>query len=185
MIKKICPSCKKFFITEKESQIYCNQKCYSKSNKLKEDAKNCPLIKNNNNNKWHLGHLKENVSYGAMHDWVRYHKDKTGECAICGRKDSGIEGRDFDLANLSGKYLRDVDDYEWLCVWCHNTFDRFVKKGLFNVIGVESKKSKYLDAKEKAMATWYLDNNIFSKIYIAHPIKQGRHTQIVYQNFER
>jgi hypothetical protein len=51
--------------------------------------------------------------------------------------------------------------------------------------GVEAKKGKYLDAKEKKMAAWLLDNKIFSRIYIAHPIKEGRHTQIVYQNFVR
>ena len=56
---------------------------------------------------------------------------------------------------------------------------------LFNVIGVESKRAKYLDNSEKRMATFYLDNKIFTKIYIAYPIKQGRHTQIVYQQFER
>lgn len=57
--------------------------------------------------------------------------------------------------------------------------------GGYNVFGVESKKGKYLDAKEKKMCEWLLDNNVFSKIYIAHPIKQGRSKQIVYQNFER
>lgn len=57
--------------------------------------------------------------------------------------------------------------------------------GGYNVFGVESKKSKYLDAKEKKMAVWLLDNNIFSKIYIAHPIKEGRKRKIVYQRFER
>lgn len=51
--------------------------------------------------------------------------------------------------------------------------------------GVEAKKAKYLDAKEKKMCAWLLDNNIFSKIYIAYPIKQRRHTQIVYLKFER
>lgn len=56
---------------------------------------------------------------------------------------------------------------------------------LFNVIGVEAKRAKYLDKKEKQMATWLLDNNIFSKIYIAYPIKEGRKNRIVYQNFER
>ena len=49
--------------------------------------------------------------------------------------------------------------------------------------GVESKKAKYLDVKEKAMCTWLLDNKIFSKIYVAYPVKQGRHKQIVYQKF--
>lgn len=56
---------------------------------------------------------------------------------------------------------------------------------LFDVIGVESKRAKYLDAKEKKMATWLLDNKIFARIYIAYPIKKGRRKQIIYQKFER
>lgn len=57
--------------------------------------------------------------------------------------------------------------------------------GAYNVIGVESKKSKYLDAKEKKMAIWLLDNRIFSTIHIAYPIKIGRKNKIVYKKFER
>lgn len=171
MIEKICPSCKRSFNTDRETQVYCNQECYSKSEKLKLDSKNSSLIKNNTDNKWHLGHTKEDVSYKALHDWVRYHKEKTGKCAICGRKDSGIEGRDFDLANISGEYKRDLSDYEWLCVWCHDTFDRFVRKGIYIVIGVESKKAKYLDAKERRISKWYLEHNTFSKMYVAYPLK--------------
>lgn len=41
----------------------------------------------------------------------------------------------------------------------------------FKVMGVESKKSKYLDAKEKRMCRWYNDHNTFSKIYVAYPLK--------------
>ena len=59
------------------------------------------------------------------------------------------------------------------------------EEGDYKVIGVESKKAKYLDAKEKAMAIWLLNNKIFKKIYIAHPIKEGRKKVIVYQQFER
>ena len=187
--EKICPSCKKVFKTERESKIYCNHECYSKSEKLKENSKNSSLIKNNSENKWHLGHIKENVSYGALHDWVRYHKEKTGECAICGNKSSGIEGRDFDLANISGNYSRDVSDYEWLCVKCHTTFDSFVKKSLYIVIGVESKKAKYLDAKERRISKWYLEHNTFSKMYVAYPLKDKatdkRRKGITYYKLEK
>lgn len=60
------------------------------------------------------------------------------------------------------------------------------EKGRYDIFGVESKSGKTgLDKKEKEMATFLLDNNIFSKFYTARPIKVGRHTQIVYQNFER
>jgi hypothetical protein len=60
------------------------------------------------------------------------------------------------------------------------------EKGRYNVLGVESKSGKTgLDKKEKEMATWLLDNNIFSKFYTSRPIKVGRRKQVVYQKFER
>jgi hypothetical protein len=53
---------------------------------------------------------------GAKHAWVRDNKPKT-RCEDCGC-DS------FELANISGRYLRDVDDYKWLCKRCHKQFDK-------------------------------------------------------------
>jgi len=190
MIDKICPSCKNTFKTERGSQIYCNHECYSKSGKLKEFAKGSKLIRNNFNNKYHEGHVKNEseVGYSALHEWVRNHKEKTGHCAICQREDSGIEGRDFDLANISGDYKRDVNDYEWLCPWCHSTFDRFVMKGLYDIIGVEAKKAKYLDAKERMMSQWLLHHKVFNKILIAFPekrvMKLKKKTGISYKEFK-
>ena len=51
--------------------------------------------------------------------------------------------------------------------------------------GVEAKKAKYLDAKEKKICAWLLDNQIFPKIYIAYPVKEGRKNKVVYQKFIR
>ena len=41
----------------------------------------------------------------------------------------------------------------------------------FKVVGVESKKAKYLDAKERRICKWYLEHNTFSEIYVAYPLK--------------
>ena len=46
-----CPTCGKDCV-----RIYCNQKCYAKSPKLKEQAKNSKLIQLNKTKKWALGH---------------------------------------------------------------------------------------------------------------------------------
>ena len=60
-----------------------------------------------------------------------------------------------------------------------------IKKTFYKNIGVESKINGKFDKKEKEMATWLLDNKIFSKIYIAYPIKKGRKTVVAYKRFER
>ena len=64
----------------------------------------------------------ENVKYGAIHDWIKRRKPKPKKCPIC------KERKPYDLANISGEYKRDINDFEWLCRSCHMTFDH--KKGI-------------------------------------------------------
>ena len=55
----------------------------------------------------------EEAGYMATHNWLRRHKEKSGVCVECGKI-----GR-TDWANISGEYLRDLDDYRELCRGCH------------------------------------------------------------------
>jgi hypothetical protein len=58
------------------------------------------------------------ASYSAKHQWVQRQKTRTGMCVIC-----GTEGK-TDWANVSGQYLRDLNDFAELCKRCHCQFDR-------------------------------------------------------------
>lgn len=62
-----------------------------------------------NNGQW----KGDKVSYAALHEWVRKYYVKTEVCEIC------KEAPPRDLANISQKYLRDLNDWEWLCRRCH------------------------------------------------------------------
>ena len=53
------------------------------------------------------------VGYTALHDWVKNHKTKPKFCEKCGTKSP------YDLANISGKYKRDINDFKWVCRRCH------------------------------------------------------------------
>jgi len=65
------------------------------------------------NNNW-----KENkVGYVGLHTWVKRRKNKPKFCEKC-RKEKEVE-----LANISGKYKRDINDFKWLCKSCHTKFD--------------------------------------------------------------
>jgi hypothetical protein len=55
----------------------------------------------------------EDVGYHGIHSWGRRNKLKTELCENC------LEYPPYDLANISGEYKRDVDDYKWLCRKCH------------------------------------------------------------------
>ena len=54
-----------------------------------------------------------NVGYMALHAYVRRRKSKPKLCESCGVRPA------TDLANKTGKYLRDLTDWEYLCRKCH------------------------------------------------------------------
>ncbi len=58
------------------------------------------------------------VGLRALHDWIKYHKPKAAKCANCGNSSKPLE-----MANISGEYHRDVQDFQWLCRRCHMKSD--------------------------------------------------------------
>lgn len=70
-----------------------------------------------NNGQW----KGDNVKYGALHEWVRNRLPKPELCEDCNK----VPPR--DLANISQKYLRELDDWEWLCRSCHMMKDGRMK----------------------------------------------------------
>lgn len=65
--------------------------------------------------------LGDNISYGGLHDWIRKEKGSPLACENCPK--IGGNSRNYHWANISGKYLRDVNDFIRLCVSCHKLFD--------------------------------------------------------------
>ena len=57
------------------------------------------------------------VGLNSLHEWIKKRKSKSNLCEKCNERPT------FDLANISGKYKRDVNDYEWLCRRCHMMSD--------------------------------------------------------------
>ena len=55
----------------------------------------------------------DNIQYEGLHDWIRRKLIKPEFCESCKVHKS------YDMANISGFYLRDLNDWEWLCRRCH------------------------------------------------------------------
>lgn len=71
----------------------------------------------------------ENVKRGSLHDYVKQHLPKPKVCYLCNKE------RFLDLANKSGKYLRDLSDWHWICRSCHMISDgrmKNLKQGFIN-----------------------------------------------------
>jgi hypothetical protein len=94
----------------------------------------CESIRNEGNNNW----SGNNVTKDGIHDWIQRHKTKSKLCEKCKQKPP------YDLANISGKYKRDINDFEWLCRKCHmksdggldklktyDTYKNYIKKGIY------------------------------------------------------
>lgn len=58
-----------------------------------------------------------NVSLKSLHEWVRNKIIEPSHCSSCKKE------KKLDLANISQKYLRNLEDWEWLCRRCHMTKD--------------------------------------------------------------
>jgi len=71
---------------------------------------------NSKNHNW----KGDNVSYNALHAWVRVRLGTPNYCAYC----QSTEAKIYDWANLSHAYKRDLDDWIRLCRKCHIAFDK-------------------------------------------------------------
>jgi len=60
-------------------------------------------------------------SYKTIHNKVRKMKKKPKECERC------HQIKPLELANISGKYFINQNDFEWLCRKCHITGDGRMK----------------------------------------------------------
>jgi hypothetical protein len=90
-----------------------------KGRKKSEAHKNkiSEALKGKTNGMW-----TDNPSNQALHGWVRRNKNHQTNCAMCG------EVKPLELANVTGKYLRDVRDYIWVCRKCHMWWDGRLSK---------------------------------------------------------
>jgi hypothetical protein len=57
------------------------------------------------------------VGYSSLHEWIRSNKLKPKLCEICKKQPP------YDLANISGNYMRNTHDFQWLCRSCHMASD--------------------------------------------------------------
>lgn len=148
--QRVCanPECKKVFkkpksLSRKEWEIHakcCSRSCASKVRGTAHlKAFNFKKgVQNNPDGGFKKGHNPHNFKekgygYTAIHKWLSYHYTKTGICKRCGKNTKIDPKKKFrkqprtQWANISGKYLRDINDYEELCISCHVKSHDFIK----------------------------------------------------------
>ena len=116
-----CKQCRKVFIPEEtRKRTFCSKQCSSLFRKGKPGAtkgQKRPNKTGENHHNW----KGDSVSYSGLHYWVVSRLGKPDTCVHC--KKSGLYGKDINWANKSGDYLRDINDWMRLCVFCHRKYD--------------------------------------------------------------
>jgi uncharacterized protein (DUF1330 family) len=84
----------------------------------------------------------DDAGYSTIQEWVGRNLPKPTACQICGRSPP------HDAENISGKYLRDLSDWRWLCRRCHMLSD-----GRMNNL---SDRRMFIRELEEAQTEWYI-----------------------------
>ncbi len=71
----------------------------------------------------------DEVSYRALHFWVRRNKPIPKKCGICDKE------KKLQASNISGKYMRVLSDWEYICARCH-----VYKDGTINNLKTKNEK---------------------------------------------
>jgi hypothetical protein len=103
-----------------------SKRCIKCSHQNEENRLKQSILKRGDKNPQWKG---EEVGYLSLHEWVINKKIKSEFCENC------KINKPYDLANISGLYKRDINDFKWLCRSCHmkedgriNNLKQFQKK---------------------------------------------------------
>lgn len=101
-----CLNCGKESIRNIIRQKYCTVSC-----QMKYEYR---MGKRRQDNQHHNGWKGNDAQYSAIHVWIRKNKAKPLYCEDCSKVT-----HDLEVANISGEYKRDINDFEYLCRKCH------------------------------------------------------------------
>ena len=115
--KRNCWTCKKEFFTriteiKKGRGVCCSRKCHYE--KYRQTSKE----------ETHYTWKGDNVGLSGLHDWVRKHLGRPKKCEHCGIENA----KQYDWANKSREYKRDLNDWIRLCRKCHLIYDNVAEK---------------------------------------------------------
>ena len=117
--ESVCKICgKKFFVSKGE----LTSRNGTRGTGRKTCSRECWYKWNRESNIYN--YKGENAGYSVKHKWV---KDKFGIPSYCEYCKSTIQ-KQYQWSNISGKYRKDVSDWQRLCAKCHSKYDREKRK---------------------------------------------------------
>ena len=86
---------------------FCSRKCVKKGANYRAPS----TAFEKGNKPWNI--MDSGYGYQAVHAWLRRKYKKNGVCKVCGKKTK------TQWANITGKYLKDIDNFVEMCRSCH------------------------------------------------------------------
>jgi len=97
----------------------------SYSNPIMKSQKQKEHLDRVNANQWGENNRNwkgDKAGYKAIHHWIRKHLSRPEKCVACNERPSR------EVANLDGKYTRDLTTWQWMCRSCHLRMDDVANK---------------------------------------------------------
>jgi hypothetical protein len=91
---------------------------HSQETKLKISKSHIGKTVGKNNGFW----IGDKVKYAGLHQWIRRHLPKPKLCEMCNLI------APTDLANITGIYTRDFNNWKYFCHKCHMNFDKIYER---------------------------------------------------------
>lgn len=130
-----CGSKVNIFVFSKVNRTkYCNKKCFYLYRPKTGFKNGHPFYKGGEKGwfkkgiiSWSKGKTDElspvwkgnKIGYWGVHSWIERKLGKPKKCEFCGN----TTAKRFEWANISGKYLRNKEDWKRLCKKCHSRYD--------------------------------------------------------------
>lgn len=122
---------------KKKLSIAHKGKHYSRKTEIKKGQRLSPKTEFKKGNiPWNW--KGDDVGYGALHKWVSNKLGKAIKCERCGIEDKkcsccGQYKNNIHWANISGKYKRELNDWQQMCINCHSDYDYKLGRRKHNV----------------------------------------------------
>lgn len=129
MEKRNCLQCGKEFLAKNSPSrvgrgIFCSRLCKTNHFKGKHLSPESEFKKGMS--PWNKGievfskiHKGNNVGIRNLHTWVERRLGKPNKCQKCG----STTAKRFEWSNISRQYKRDLNDWQRLCIKCHQRYD--------------------------------------------------------------
>lgn len=97
---------------------------------------------------------KEVVKYTMIHRYIRKVLGRPKKCKHCDKPNKKTGRSSIEYANISKKYIRDLNDWISLCRSCHMKFDKIDRSAIQKKVWQNPKYRLHMSKVHKGQRAW-------------------------------